>query len=160
MAARIERISNDEGATPGESALRSLVQTYGLLQRLMQPHFAAFGITTAQWGALRALERAERSGETSLRITELSNRLLVQPPSMTGVVDKLEREGLINRAASAADGRVRELSLTGRGRKLLIDFRKAHPDIYEDVLAGLSKTEERQLRGLLTKLSRHIETLL
>ena len=50
----------------------------------MQPYFARFGITGSQWGILRTLHRAEREGLPSLRVTDLSDRLLVRPPSITG----------------------------------------------------------------------------
>src|SRR6516164_1039387 len=102
-----------------EGAFRQLIRTIGLLERAMQPCFARFGITGAQWGILRNLHRAEAEGETSLRLTDLSERLLIRPPSVTGVVDRLERARLIARINSASDLRVKRVGLTPRGRQLV-----------------------------------------
>ena len=63
----------------------------------MQPYFARFGISGAQWGVLRQLHLAEQEGLAGLRQTDLSERLLVRPPSVTGVVDRLERVGYVQR---------------------------------------------------------------
>src|SRR5437763_163965 len=91
------------GDRPQDRAFRSLVRTFGLLERVMQPHFARFGISGSQWGVLRTLNRAEAEGTEGLRVTDLSDRLLIRPPSVTGVVDRLERAGLVVRDASMDD---------------------------------------------------------
>src|SRR5262245_15454240 len=87
--------------SPAERALRELVHAFGLLDRVMQPYFAKFGISGSHWGVLRNLHRAEQEGLPGLRLTDLSERLLIRPPSVTGVVDRLERAGLVNRGGSS-----------------------------------------------------------
>src|SRR5438270_13294143 len=94
-----------------ESTFRALIRIYGLLERIMQPYFARFGISGAQFGVLRTLERAEKTGGGRLGVTELSERLLIRPPSVTGVVDRLVRDGLVTRAALPADRRVKQIEL-------------------------------------------------
>src|SRR5919108_5259971 len=88
---------------PAEGAFRELLRVLGLLERVMQPYFAQFGISGSQWGVLRNLHRAEEEGLPGLRLTELSDRLLVRPPSVTGAVDRLVRAGLVAREASVSD---------------------------------------------------------
>jgi len=60
-----------------ENAFRELIRTFGLAERLMQPYFARFGISGSQWGVLRNLQRAEQSGLAGLRLSELSERMLM-----------------------------------------------------------------------------------
>src|SRR5438094_3299536 len=108
------------GARPTtENAFRELIRTYGLLERVMQPHFARFGITPSQWGVLRNLHRAEQEGLPSLRLSELSERLLIRPPSVTGLVDRLERAKLVVRVGSLADLRAKQVGPTKAGRRLV-----------------------------------------
>src|SRR5438876_10981796 len=109
-----------------EQALRSLVLVFGQLERAMQPYFARFGISGAQWGVLRNLQRAEAEGLPGLRLTDLSERLLIRPPSVTGVVDRLERGGLVERGGSLTDLRTKRVSLTPRGRQLVEDVMQDH----------------------------------
>src|SRR5438270_5216932 len=90
-------------ARPAEGAFRELIRVIGLVERVMQPYFARFGISGSQWGVLRQLHRAEEDGAPGLRLTDLSERLLIRPPSVTGVVDRLERAGLVVRDGSRTD---------------------------------------------------------
>src|SRR5438309_10975549 len=99
-------------ARPPENAFRELIRTFGLVERVMQPYFARFGISGAQWGVLRNLHRAEAEGLARLRLTDLSERLLIRPPSVTGVVDRLERTGLVARESSPDDLRAKQVGLT------------------------------------------------
>src|SRR5262245_55410997 len=82
---------------PAVAAFRALLRNFGLVDRIMLPYFARFGISGSQWGVLRQLHRAEQEGLHGLRLTDLSERLLIRPPSVTGVVDRLERAGLVMR---------------------------------------------------------------
>src|SRR5438132_3267939 len=104
---------------PADTAFRELIRTFGLLEQVMNPYFARFGISGAQWGVLRNLHRAEMEGLPGLRLTDLSERLLIRPPSVTGVVDRLERGKLVERSGSPTDLRAKRVSLTPRGRQLV-----------------------------------------
>src|SRR5438876_8536905 len=99
--------------------VRQLVRTFGLLEKVMRPYFARFGISGSQWGVLRTLHRAELEGLTGLRLTDLSDRLLIRPPSVTGIVDRLERVGLVLRDGSPEDLRAKLVRLTDKGRQLV-----------------------------------------
>src|SRR5258708_2557324 len=104
---------------PAEKAFRELIRLYGLLERVMQPYFARFGISGSQWGVLRNLHRAEQEGQGGIRLTDLGDRLLIRPPSVTGIVDRLERVGLVHRDGSPEDLRVKRVALTDKGRQLV-----------------------------------------
>src|SRR5262245_34459786 len=118
----------------GNNPVRALVRTFGLLERVMQPYFTQFGITGAQWGILRTLTRAEHEGREGLRPTDLSARLLVRPPSITGAIDRMERIGLVARDASTSDLRAKRVRLTGRGRQRVAQVMAVHGGQLADVL--------------------------
>src|SRR5260370_9135654 len=102
-----------------DNPLREFIRVEGLLDRVMQPYFARFGISGSQWGLLRTLHRAQQEGQTGLRLTDLSDRLLIRPPSVTGAVDRLERAGLVARDHAAVDLRSKLVALTKKGRQLI-----------------------------------------
>src|SRR5512133_1781280 len=101
---------NQHGSDVSESALRSFVRASGLFRNRIDPYFARFGISAAQWGVLRALQRAEDEGLEGLRLTDLGRRLLVRPPSVTSVVDRLERVGVVARTAAKGELRARQVT--------------------------------------------------
>src|SRR4051794_15867202 len=111
------RTSSSSYAVDG--TFRSLVLTIGAFKRVMEPYFARFGIGGSQWGVLRNLYRAEEEGVPSLRLTDLSGRLIIRPPSVTEVVNRLQRMGLVKRAEVSGDQRAKHVCLTRAGRKLV-----------------------------------------
>jgi MarR family transcriptional regulator, organic hydroperoxide resistance regulator len=85
-----------------------------------------------------------------LSMGELSTQLGCDPSSATGIVDRLEGKGLVRRVADDTDRRAKRVELTADGRKLRRRIEQrlvaARPSV-----AGLTKTEQRQLRDLLRK---------
>src|SRR4029077_12754388 len=125
MAEKTLAAASKNGTQP-DSPFRELIRILGLLERQMQPYFARFGISGAQWGVLRNLHRAELEGLGGLRLTDLSERLLVRPPSVTGVVDRLERTGLVQRDSVSTDLRVKQVRLTSQGRAVVERVLEVH----------------------------------
>jgi DNA-binding MarR family transcriptional regulator len=85
-----------------------------------------------------------------LSMGELSMQLGCDPSSATGIVDRLENKGLVRRVADEADRRAKRVELTPDGRRLRRRIEQrlaaARPSV-----AGLTRTEQRQLRDLLRK---------
>ena len=147
-------------ADSDDSAFRALIRTFGLLERVMTPYFAAFGISGAQWGALRCLYRAQQENQESVTVTELSQRLLIRPPSVTGVVDRLVRDGLVSREAKATDMRVRQIRLTNKGRQIDEQVLQGHAGQIRRVMGGLTEAQQMQMHQLLLTLEGHLLDLL
>jgi DNA-binding MarR family transcriptional regulator len=145
---------------PAEGAFRELLRVQGLLERVMQPYFAQFGISGSQWGVLRNLHRAEEQGLAGLRLTDLSDRLLIRPPSVTGVVDRLERAGLVVRDGSPFDMRAKQVALTAKGRELVERILAVHGRQIDTVLGVLDAAEQTELHRLLSRLVQHLEGVL
>jgi DNA-binding MarR family transcriptional regulator len=106
----------------------------------------AHEITHAQASILLMLASAKCS-----TAAELSRELYLDSASMTRMVDRLERRGLLERAARSGDRRVTDLRLTAEGQRLGALL----PGIYNDVIKRSFDTfdadEILQLRALLTK---------
>jgi DNA-binding MarR family transcriptional regulator len=126
----------------------------------MQHYFARFGISGSQWGLLRTLHRAEEEGQLRLRLTDLSDRLLVRPPSVTGAVDRLERAGLVLRDHATVDQRSKLVGLTPKGRQLIQRILSVHAQQVARVLGGLTKKEQAEFHRLLRRLGQHLEGLM
>ncbi|MFO0964576.1 MAG: MarR family transcriptional regulator [Gemmataceae bacterium] len=137
--------------------VRQLVRTFGLLERVMRPYFARFGISGSQWGVLRNLRRAEEDGVEGLRLTELSERLLIKPASVTGLIDRLERAGLVERFSSPTDLRVTKVQLTSEGRDIVERILNVHPEKLADLMTGLSGPEQKELSRLLARWCQNLE---
>ncbi len=84
-----------------------------------------FGLTGAQSGVLRNL-----FAHGALSSADLSRKLYVTPSNITGVIDRLEKKGLVERTRKVGDRRVALITLTEKGNELS----KSLPDPIEKKL--------------------------
>ena len=140
-----------------EPAFRALIRTFGLLRRVQEPFFNRLGVSASQAGVLVAIHRAEREGMSWLRLTDLGDRLIIRPPSVTGVVDRLVKMGLVERTSVANDRRAKVVSLTDAGREMVARLRDAMPGQAESILSALSPEERELLRHLLELLGTRLQ---
>jgi DNA-binding MarR family transcriptional regulator len=142
-----------------ELALREFVRAWGLFRETMRSYFARFGISDAQWSVLRALQRAEDAGLVPLRMADLGERLLVRPPSVTGVVARLERDGLVLRRPAPGDSREKQVVLTAEGRALVRRVLRHHPAQIRRLLGGLTRRDARDLQRVMALFAEHLQGL-
>jgi DNA-binding MarR family transcriptional regulator len=145
---------------PAERGFRALIRVSGLLDRVMQPYFSRYGISRSQWGVLRVLQRAERIGSAGVRLVDLGESLFVRPPSVSGLVDRMERLGYVARSASTKDLRSREIRLTREGHNLIDRILLNHATQIETLMRGLNAREQKQLIPLLERLISHLADML
>jgi DNA-binding MarR family transcriptional regulator len=107
------------------------------------------GMTLPRFDVMAALYRA-REG---LRMSDLSGVLMVSNGNVTGIVDRLEAEGLVERAAVAGDRRATRVRLTARGRDAFEDMAEEHEVWVDRLLAGLTPAETETAARLLDKLA-------
>ncbi len=103
-------------------------------------------LSPPQLWALRHL-----SPDTPLPMSSLAGLLHCDNSNVTGIVDRLEARGLVERRAAAHDRRVKHLHLTAAGAavRTQVGDRLAEPP---EGVARLSPTEQRQFVALLRKL--------
>ena len=85
-------------------------------------------------------------------LASLSRRMLVTAGNVTGLVDRAERDGLVERRADPQDRRLSRVFLTKKGRALIVSLLPRHASLVADLLQGLDAKERRELRRLLGKL--------
>lgn len=108
-----------------------------------------FGVTLARFDVMAALERA---GAEGLRAGALSERLMVTDGNTTQVTAPLLRDGLVERRASAEDGRVAIFRLTRKGRARFHEMAAAHRQWIAGAFAALTGPETEALRALALRL--------
>jgi DNA-binding MarR family transcriptional regulator len=92
---------------------------------------------------------AQEDGQT---LAALSRRMLVTAGNLTGLVDRAERDGVVERRPDPNDRRLSRVFLTSRGRDLVQGVMPAHAQHVSELLSSLDATERRELRRLLGKL--------
>ena len=84
-----------------------------------------------------------------VRLTALAAAIGVKQPSMTQLVQRLERDGLATRVSDPEDGRGTLVGITDAGRRLLVNRRRARRGRLAALLTTLSAEDEAALRQAL-----------
>jgi DNA-binding MarR family transcriptional regulator len=126
-----------------------LARIFSRLDRMHNRVLADRGLSHAQFDVLSQL-----NANPGISQQALAERLLVTKGNICGLIDRLEREGCVERRSNAIDRRVNDLHLTEHGRTL---YRDAFPKV-ESAIAeafdALDPAELSSLRSLLRRLDR------
>lgn len=90
--------------------------------------------------------------EDGLRGVELCRRAGLEPSSMTGLLDRMERDGLVARTADPADRRAHRISLTVEGRRLQKRVDRVVERTLEAVLSGVREPDLGRLKKSLKQI--------
>ncbi|WP_236175828.1 MarR family winged helix-turn-helix transcriptional regulator [Pseudomonas pseudonitroreducens] len=116
----------------------------------LNPLFAEFGLQPGEFDVLATLRRS--GAPFRLTPTVLYEAAMISSGSMTNRLDRLEKQGLVQRMPNPEDGRGSLVGLSEAGLALIDQAVGAHADNQRRVLSGLSASEQKQLAGLLEKL--------
>ncbi len=108
-----------------------------------------FGISLAQFDYLAQLYR---SGDADVAMSELGRRLMVTSGNVTGLTDRLERQGSVLRERAAHDRRTQYVRLTPEGRARFEAIAAEHQQWVRELTGGLDPEARRVLFDLLGQL--------
>jgi len=132
--------------------LRLLSCTNQIESRVRQSLQSSFGTTLPRFDLMAQLERASEG----LKMSELSQRMMVTGGNVTGVTDGLEKEGLVVREVDFADRRVYRVKLTADGERQFRRMAAEHERWVIDLFGTLSQKQKKQLMELLGGLKEHL----
>lgn len=119
-------------------------------QRVFRPH----GITAAQYNVLSVLAEA---GE-GISQRQLGDVLVVDRSNVTGLVDRMERDGWVRREDDPKDRRVYRVTLTPAGRRLWEKVSPEYAAVVAQVVAGLTEKQARETLAVLERLKAGAES--
>ena len=127
--AKRQWIAHDwEDAAAGMSAVTSIMRAQQLMLARVEEALKPFELSFARFELLRLLAFTR---EGILPMASAIARLQVHPTSVTNTVNRLERDGLVERAPHPEDGRAVLLALTDSGRTLIERATAALNEVFE-----------------------------
>ncbi len=138
------RTKSDE-SDPRYQALMQLLRTAETLWNASRRFFERWDLSPSQFNVLNLL----RSNPAGLSQTDLSRQLIMHRSNVTGLVDRLEKRGLVQRKDVAADRRAYSVVLTPAGARLLRDIL---PRYYEGAAQAWEKLPAGRVPELITDL--------
>ncbi len=138
---------------PFLQVLRPLVETYFAFLDKGAPHIRSLGLTSSQFDVIATLGDTE-----GMTCTALSEKTLVTKGTLTGVLDRLEKKGLIERVPSREDRRSIFIRLTPKGDARFREVFPAHIQYMKPYFErALTAAEVKRLRELLLRLKDSFE---
>jgi len=130
----------------------NLLRTHSRLTPFIDADLRRERLTSTQLNALLVLRRA---GPPGLLMGEIGQRLVVTKSNVTGLVDRLERQGLVARS-DHRDRRATVVQLTDAGAELLERAGPRHAKLLAELTGCFTDEEKRTLIRLLSKLRREL----
>ncbi|MFK4111124.1 MarR family winged helix-turn-helix transcriptional regulator [Streptomyces sp. NPDC002176] len=138
--------------TSPETSVEDLMLAVEQLVRHVRRSATAGGLSTAASSALGRLGR-----EGPQRLTELARAENATQPNMTQLVTRMERAGLVRRAADRTDGRGVLVEVTERGEEVFRERRAERAEALGQLVGELSEPERQAVRVALPALARAIQ---
>ena len=140
---------NETRAAAPPAGLFALLHAAGVAQEHVEAELSGLGLSLPKLAALRVLRDA---GE-SMPLGQLAERLSCVKSNITQLVDRLEADGFVSRAADPSDRRSRLAVLTAEGRRLCEKGLGIQERSERELFGGLSAEEERQFAALVSKVT-------
>lgn len=130
----------------------NLLRTHSYLGPSIEATFKKKKMTAVQFNALLVIRS---SGEVGMMMGEIGEQLVVTKSNITGLVDRMEKHGLVTRGQHP-DRRATVVQLTEAGNKLLDDILPEYTGLLTELTECLDREEKQSLVYLLTKLRREL----
>ena len=136
-----------------DAIVETVIFLYTESRRLTKGMASQFGLTGPQ---LTVIKMLESFGDISL--SSLSERIRAQNSTVTGIIDRMEREGLVRRERSTSDRRVVYIRLTDKGARLARQIQVEPMEMFRDALESLTPGDVRDLLRILTKVQKKVRS--
>jgi DNA-binding MarR family transcriptional regulator len=120
-------------------------QTYNLLYKCEEVMFSKVGLTPQKYMVLMAI----RLIKDHATVSDVAQWLDRNTNSISLIVDRMKKEGLVTRSRSLGDRRTVQLSLTQKGKEKLDQASVPGWDLVQEMMSPLSEKELNTLAGLL-----------
>lgn len=138
-----------------DAILEAMVFLYSESRRITRTVAEQYGLTGSQ---LLVLKMLEPKGQVSL--SELSDRIRAKNSTVTGIIDRMERDGFVVRRRSEEDRRVVFIELTPKGRKLSSDATIDPMHLFRALLSDMPPRDAADLERIMTRLVGRVQEIL
>ncbi len=133
--------------SPEQEAILNILRTNDQIQNRFGRLFREFDLTSSQYNVLRIL----RGEGKPMPCLEIGDRMIQVVPAMTGLLDRLEKQGLVHRERCTQDRRVVYVTLTESARDLLKRMDGPVKELHKQLIGHLTQPELKELSRLLEK---------
>jgi DNA-binding MarR family transcriptional regulator len=139
--------------SPHQEAVLNVLRTNDQFQNKFGRLLRHYGLTPSQYNVLRIL----RGEAKPMPCLEIASRMIQVVPAITGLIDRLEAQGLVLRDRCIEDRRVVYITLTDKARKLLTLMDEPVMNLHRGLVGHLTQAELKELSRLLEKARQRVD---
>lgn len=125
------------------------------LKREIDIQVAKYGITGVQAGMIQFI--FEKSRKKDIFAKDIEKQFDIRRASIAGILQNMEKNGLIKRETIDNDARLRKILLTNKALEIRKEVEESVKKVEEQVIQGLTKEEEKKYIELTKKMSENLE---
>jgi DNA-binding MarR family transcriptional regulator len=139
--------------TMEHECLLNVLYTATMLYKASYIYFRYYGITDAQFNVLIQLKYGKQQG---LSQADLGRRLVVNKADMTGIIDRLEKAGLVGREDHPKDRRINIIKITRKGRDIVNKLEPGYFTRVKKTMSGISKNGMKTIMKGMEKIRENV----
>jgi len=125
-----------------------------LMRKLFDRRAARFGLTRAQWRALKRVHHGE-----GITQNELAEYLEMEPIAIGRVIDRLQKAAFVERRADPQDRRVWRLHLMPKAHDVLDDMEQIGSELFKQAQRGVAAADMKILLDVFTRMKQNLVAL-
>ena len=131
--------------------LRELVRSYQAFENFSAPHIKSMNLTSPQFDVIATL-----ANQAPMTCKTLGEKTLITKGTLTGILDRLEIKGIVERKTNEEDGRSQKIMLTLSGLKI---FEHAFPNHMQHLEKAFNQLSLQEMINLTNSLKQLRETM-
>jgi DNA-binding MarR family transcriptional regulator len=132
-----------------ETAVYALACAYSHIEKEISDYLRPYNLTPAKFNAMMVIKHAGK--EFGLSQIDIGRRLIVTASNMTRLLDKLEKEGYIERFSREGDRRVNLIKISKKGSDILNRVWPGYHGKILDIANSMDKEDLKEISQLLVK---------
>ncbi|CRK83282.1 MarR family winged helix-turn-helix transcriptional regulator [Neobacillus massiliamazoniensis] len=142
-------------ASYNNETVQKLLKAFMEFRKISWHNKKIAGYNPSEFKVLVTIQREANEKKTEMKISEISQFLQVTPPTITQIINVLEKDGLVERTIDPDDRRAVKIKLTPEGLKVTAKARLAFSETFLGLIDFLGEEESEQLANLLSKVQQY-----
>lgn len=131
---------------------RRLLEAFTKFRRLHKKQIPVSGLKSSEVWLLFCIKKMLSTESPGIKVSDISNAMDVAAPTITQLVNGLEKKGFVKRSMDEADRRAVRVRLTPKGEEIVTEASNAFYDSFNGLAQYLGEKQSNELAELLSKV--------
>jgi DNA-binding MarR family transcriptional regulator len=131
---------------------QKLLEAFAQVKKMHMKQSLVEGLTFGEVTMMFSIKNNTKPDEPGIKVSEISNLLRVAPPTITQMLNNLENGGYVERTMDKTDRRAVRVSLTDKGREVVLKAKEAFHSSLNGLIEFLGEEKSKELAELMQQV--------